>query len=62
MRAASVVKWLVRRGNVDASRLFSQGYGMEDPIADNDTPEGRQKNRRVQFKILDKTSSSEVSP
>ncbi|MBN2575440.1 MAG: OmpA family protein [Deltaproteobacteria bacterium] len=61
-RAASVVKWLVKRGQVDAGRLTSHGYGMEEPIAENDTAEGRQKNRRVQFKIVEKTSrKSEVS-
>jgi OOP family OmpA-OmpF porin len=54
-RAAAVVKWLVTRGSVDPGRLSSHGYGMDEPIAENDTPEGRQKNRRVQFKILEKT-------
>jgi OOP family OmpA-OmpF porin len=54
-RAAAVVKWLVERGGVDSSRLTSQGYGMEEPIDDNSTAEGRQANRRVQFKILEKT-------
>jgi OOP family OmpA-OmpF porin len=63
-RAAAVVKWLTKKGNVDPGRLTSHGYGMEEPLTDNDTPEGRQKNRRVQFKIVEKTSSSksEVSP
>jgi OOP family OmpA-OmpF porin len=62
-RAASVVKWLTKKGNVDATRLTSHGYGMEEPLTDNDTPEGRQKNRRVQFKIVEKSSrKSEVSP
>jgi OmpA-OmpF porin, OOP family len=60
-RAAAVVKWLVKRGSVDASRLSSHGYGMEEPIADNDSPEGRQKNRRVQFKILEKGPSAQRS-
>ncbi len=61
-RAAAVMSWLIKRGNVDPGRLSSRGYGMDEPIADNDTPEGRQKNRRVQFKILEKTSKkSEVS-
>ena len=55
-RAAAVVKWLVKRGDVDPSRLTSYGYGMEEPIAENTTREGRQKNRRVQFKIVEKTS------
>jgi outer membrane protein OmpA-like peptidoglycan-associated protein len=61
-RAAAVVKWLTKKGNVDAGRLSSHGYGMDEPMTDNDTAENRQKNRRVQFKILDKTSrKSEVS-
>ena len=63
-RAASVVKWLTTRGDVDRARLTSQGYGFDQPISDNDTPEGRQKNRRVQFKILERSSTqkSEVEP
>jgi len=58
-RANAVVKWLTQRGNIDASRLVAQGYGMDEPIASNDTPEDRQLNRRVQFKILEK---GQVSP
>ena len=63
-RADSVRKWLVNYGQVDSSRLSSHGYGMDEPIADNATPEGRQKNRRVQFKIIEKSnrSKSEVTP
>ncbi len=57
-RAAAVMKWLVTRGSVGAGRLSSHGYGMEEPIADNGTSEGRQKNRRVQFKILEKLPSA----
>jgi len=59
-RSAAVVKWLTKKGNIDASRLTSHGYGMDEPIAENDTPEGRQKNRRVQFKIVEKGQKSEV--
>jgi OmpA-OmpF porin, OOP family len=57
-RAAAVLKWLAQRGNVDPGRLSSHGYGMDEPIADNDTAEGRQKNRRVQFKIVEKAPSA----
>jgi outer membrane protein OmpA-like peptidoglycan-associated protein len=49
-RAASVVKWLVAHG-VDAARLSSAGFGLERPIADNATAEGRKENRRVEFHI-----------
>ncbi len=50
-RAESVVRYLVERG-VDPSRLDSKGYAFSQPVAPNDTPEGRAKNRRVEFKIL----------
>jgi OmpA-OmpF porin, OOP family len=57
-RAASVVKWLTTRGGIDASRLDAKGYGMDQPVADNTTDEGRQKNRRVQFKILENSRAT----
>jgi len=50
-RAQSVLRWLTSKGQIDPSRLAARGYGQEVPIADNDTDDGRQKNRRVQFKI-----------
>ena len=51
-RADSVMKALVERG-IDADRLVAQGYGPSQPIGDNNTEEGRQKNRRVQFTIIE---------
>ena len=45
-RAASVVR-LLSRGGVEAARLSAVGYGAERPVADNDTAEGREENRRV---------------
>ena len=50
-RAASVVHLLTREG-VDPSRLSAIGYGEFRPIADNRTPEGRRRNRRVAIIIL----------
>jgi len=50
-RAESVVKYLVERG-VAPSRLDAKGYAFSQPIAPNNTAEGRAKNRRVEFKIL----------
>ncbi|GAB4373035.1 MAG: hypothetical protein Kow0062_09800 [Acidobacteriota bacterium] len=51
-RAESVVAFLVQEG-VDPGRLEAVGYGMSKPIADNSTPEGRRKNRRVELIISD---------
>lgn len=49
-RAESVVKWLIDYG-IAAGRLKSRGYGEAKPEAPNDTEEGRQLNRRVEFTI-----------
>jgi len=49
-RAEAVVKYLQEKG-VQEGRLTAKGYGQDQPIADNKTAGGRQKNRRVEFKI-----------
>ena len=51
-RAASVVAYLVQNLGIARSRLTSRGYGESQPIATNDTDEGRALNRRVEFVIL----------
>ena len=51
-RAKSVADYLVRRG-VSDTQVSYRGYGKRQPIASNDTPEGRAKNQRVEIKILD---------
>ncbi len=50
-RSKSVVDYLVAHGIV-ATRLTYKGYGMENPIADNSTEDGRQLNRRTEFKVV----------
>ncbi|NNT72106.1 OmpA family protein [Flavobacterium sp. IMCC34852] len=49
-RAASVKAYLSSKG-LSSSRFVTTGLGIADPIATNDTPEGRSQNRRVEFAI-----------
>jgi len=61
-RAMAVVNYLISRG-VDASRLTAQGYGESQPMASNDDEkEGREYNRRTEFRILGDGSVKPVNP
>jgi len=51
-RANTVREYLLTKGIV-ADRVTAKGYGMTVPIAENDTDEGRQANRRTEVKILE---------
>lgn len=50
-RANAVKDYLVSKG-ISSNRIISKGYGKSQPVASNDTDEGRQLNRRVEFKII----------
>ncbi|MDR2552667.1 MAG: OmpA family protein [Treponema sp.] len=52
-RASSVSNYLISRGVRTASRIMVRGYGAERPLADNKTPEGMARNRRVEITILE---------
>jgi outer membrane protein OmpA-like peptidoglycan-associated protein/tetratricopeptide (TPR) repeat protein len=52
-RAKAVVEYMVIQG-IERSRLTFKGYGPNQPIAPNTTPEGKAQNRRVEFKITGK--------
>ncbi|MDQ6976372.1 MAG: OmpA family protein [Mariprofundaceae bacterium] len=49
-RANSVMDYLTRHG-IDAGRMHARGYGETMPVADNNTEEGRAKNRRVELRV-----------
>jgi chemotaxis protein MotB len=49
LRAAAVVRYLHENGGVDATLLSAAGYGPFQPVATNETPEGRRKNRRIEI-------------
>lgn len=48
-RSAAVKAYLVENFGIEASRLRTMGLGPTQPVADNDTPEGMQQNRRVEL-------------
>jgi outer membrane protein OmpA-like peptidoglycan-associated protein len=50
-RTESVAKYLSEKG-VDINRIIVEFYGSTKPVADNKTPEGRQKNRRVEMTVV----------
>lgn len=52
-RAKSVVEFVIANG-INKDRIEYKGYGFLQPIANNDNEEGRQKNRRTEFKIIGK--------
>lgn len=53
-RAEAVLNALIGR-RILTSSLVTKGYGETDPIADNDTEEGREANRRIEFNLLEAT-------
>ncbi len=57
-RAESVLAYLVAHG-VASSRLVAQGFGPSVPLDTNDTADGRERNRRVEFVVLAITASTE---
>jgi len=59
-RAESVVNYLINN-NISKERMVAKGYGESKPIAPNTTPEGRQKNRRTEFKIIGYLKNIEIN-
>lgn len=51
-RAESVQNYLTQNSSVSIGRIITQWYGKEDPVASNDTDEGRQQNRRVESIVM----------
>lgn len=52
-RSASVTQFLIARG-IGPARVVAKGYGETSPISNNTSEEGKQKNRRTEFRVLEK--------
>lgn len=50
-RAESVHRWLAEREGIDTARMRTEGRGESEPVAANDSPDGKQRNRRVEAVI-----------
>jgi len=62
-RAEAVRDYLIEHyTEVDSGRLIAKGYGETQPIADNDTKEGKQKNRRVEMTVLNPEALKQALP
>jgi OmpA-OmpF porin, OOP family len=59
-RANNVMDELVKLG-IDPERMSARGYGAQNPVADNSTEDGRQKNRRISLRVTDKQAGSGAS-
>jgi chemotaxis protein MotB len=56
MRATTVVRFLQDQCKIDPQHLVAAGRSEYQPVAANDTPEGRQKNRRIEISLIDKSA------
>jgi chemotaxis protein MotB len=62
-RALAAVRFLTERAGVDPRRVGAVGYGEYRPVADNSTPEGRARNRRIAITILpDELAGADTLP
>jgi chemotaxis protein MotB len=59
-RAWRVAEYIRSVTSVDPSHIVSAGRGEYNPIADNSTPEGRARNRRVEIKIYNSYNSQDI--
>ncbi|HRY30465.1 MAG TPA: OmpA family protein, partial [Elusimicrobiota bacterium] len=55
-RASSVVEFFTRECGIPSERFILAGYGEYRPVSDNDTPDGRRHNRRIEINILRKAA------
>jgi chemotaxis protein MotB len=60
-RATTVVRYLQETG-IPPERMVASGRAEYQPVAENDTPDGRKKNRRIEITLVDKNAATEAAP
>jgi chemotaxis protein MotB len=60
-RATTVVRYLQETG-IPPERMVASGRAEYQPVAENDTPEGRKKNRRIEITLIDRNLAQEMGP
>src|SRR5689334_2683156 len=60
-RATTVVRFLQEVG-IPPERMIASGRAEYQPVAENDTPEGRKKNRRIEITLIDRNLAQEIGP
>jgi chemotaxis protein MotB len=60
-RATTVVRYLQETG-IPPERMIASGRAEYQPVAENDTPDGRKKNRRIEITLVDKNAAQEAAP
>lgn len=61
-RATAIMRYLVDRHGIDPKRFTTVGYGPHHPADDNDTPEGRSQNRRVEIELVRTADQGVTAP
>jgi outer membrane protein OmpA-like peptidoglycan-associated protein len=61
-KRAEAVKGFLTSAGIDESRIGTIGYGPDKPIADNETKEGKEKNRRIEFRLLSTGENVQTQP
>ncbi|HMI83464.1 MAG TPA: OmpA family protein [Polyangiaceae bacterium] len=52
-RSKAVLEFLAKKEGIESARMTAKGWGVEKPIAPNDNEDGREKNRRVEFLVVE---------
>ncbi len=61
-KRAEAVKGFLTSAGIDEGRIGTIGYGPDKPIADNETKEGKEKNRRIEFRLLSTEEKVQTQP